>query len=110
MLVINGTVYNIGVGILYLYCCSKSLEVGGASGCGLWSDAHVHGVVISMAHMQQALDQLRSSHSDAIGAPKVRRYNMPYNSTFYFDDHYLFSFCFNTIFPNSLTDPKCELG
>ena len=56
-----------------MYSCSKSLEEGGASGCGLSSDAHTHGVVISMAHMQQALDQLRSSHSDAIGAPKVRQ-------------------------------------
>ena len=73
-IVINGAVYNVGVGTLFLYCCSKSLEVGGAGGRGLWSDAHVHGVVISMAHMQQALDQLRSSHSDAIGAPKVRHY------------------------------------
>ena len=72
MLMKNGTVYNIDVEILHLYCYSKSLDVGGVSGCGLWSDAHVHGVVISMAHMQQALDQLRSSHSDAIGALKVR--------------------------------------
>ena len=56
-----------------LYSCSKSLGVGGASGCGLSSDAHTHGVVISVAHMQQALDQLRLSHCDAIGAPKVRQ-------------------------------------
>ena len=59
--------------ILCIYSCSKSLEEGGASGCGFSSDCHTHGVVISMSHMDEALDQLRSSHSDAIGAPKVRQ-------------------------------------
>ena len=60
----------------YPYPYSKSLNVGGAGGCGLSSEAHTNGVVISMDHMLQALDQLRSSHSDAIGAPKVRQHIM----------------------------------
>ena len=36
-----------------------------------FSEAHKDGVVITTDHFQKALDQLRSSHSDAIGAPKV---------------------------------------
>lgn len=34
-------------------------------------DVYKDGVVISSEHIQKALEQLRSSHSDAIGAPKV---------------------------------------
>ena len=69
---------------LSMYLCSESLEVGGASGRGFSPDIHTHGVVISMEHVQKALDQLRSSHSDAIGAPKVRQLDIGS------DDLYLF--------------------
>ena len=56
---------------MYLYPYSKSLEVGRVTGRGLSNGVHTDGVLISMDHMLKALDQLRSSHSDAIGAPKV---------------------------------------
>ena len=63
-------------GVLYisLCLCSQSLGPGGAEGGerrGGCADVHTDGVVISVDHFRKALDQLRSSHSDAIGAPKV---------------------------------------
>lgn len=66
-------------GVLYisLCFCSQFLGPGGAEGGEREgrsvgdADVHIDGVVISVDHFQKALDQLRSSHSDAIGAPKV---------------------------------------
>lgn len=57
-------------------------------------DISISGVVIKQAHLDQALVNLQSSHSDSIGAPKVITKLLVHDKICYY----------------AIADPQCELG